>query len=558
MNTAYQSADVLIRYHEAEEMFIALSCFVIAWRAHKTPDLFSDREKGERSRLFASGFLLLGISSLIHLLIHVLDLDTNLLYQSLIGYCFSLLVIIASLSAEKIAGKKYQYLPYGYLLLLIFLHPAVSRDFPVFLEFRPLAWISVSFLAGVVCVLYCTVFYIARQPRLLAVIAGFFLICLSSSFLFFPAAIGSPVWLAGHALRPFGFLLVCLGLTSGALQIPGGSILYRALTAFSLLAGLPLLIFGTLIFYENISPINILDQQWILFLLLGVTLATALFFGLGIIIRLIRPILVLKDRVEHIVDEGLQKRIELDHNDEIGELAESFNQMMARLYNAIDEQERMCRLAATGELAATLAHEIKNPLNAIGGAASYIGKNYEGELIQEFIKIITDEVKRINQLTLTLLNFAKPLVPSPMPTDVNELVQETLFLMEQEAKECEIALETKLARNLPKALCDRNQIRQILLNLLINAFEAAKENGRVSVETMQEKGWVHILVRDNGQGIAKEFIRDIFNPFFTTKTRGTGLGLAISKKIAREHGGDLKVDSSDNGSVFTIILQGVP
>jgi len=108
------------------------------------------------------------------------------------------------------------------------------------------------------------------------------------------------------------------------------------------------------------------------------------------------------------------------------------------------------------------------------------------------------------------------------------------------------------------ALCDRNQIRQILLNLLLNAFEAVqKENGQVTVETRKDKDEVRILVMDNGQGIAKELVREIFNPFFTTKTRGTGLGLAISKKIAREHGGDLTVETSPRGSIFTLILQGV-
>ncbi|MEJ2688946.1 MAG: ATP-binding protein [Deltaproteobacteria bacterium] len=555
MKTAYECAGILICYHELEELFIVLLCFIIALRTYKDHSLFSDNEKIERSRLFASGFLLLGVSSLIHLLIHVLNLNTNLLYQSLLGYCFSFLIIIASLSAETVHNK--EWLPLAYFPLFLLLSPAINKDFPLFVQFRPVAWISVSYLAGVVCVLYCTVYYAVRNRRLLSVITGFFLICLSSSLLFFPAAIGSPVWLAGHALRPIGFLLVFFGIAFGEINILGGSILYRALTAFSLLAGLPLLIFGTLVFYENMSPINILDQQWILFLLLGVTLASALLFGLGMIIRLIRPILDLKEGVEHIVDAGLQKRIQVGSNDEIGELAESFNRMMGRLCNAIDEQERMCRLAATGELAATLAHEIKNPLNAIGGAASYIGRNYRGELIKEFIKIITDEVKRINQLTLTLLNFAKPLVPAPMPTDINKLVRETLFLMEQEANENSIAITSQFSEDLPPAFCDRNQIRQILLNLMINAFDAVQElNGAVTVETRKKDKAIHVLVRDNGKGIAKEMIREIFNPFFTTKTRGTGLGLAISKKIAKEHGGDLRVQSSSRGTVFTLILQG--
>lgn len=556
MKTAYECAGILICYHELEELLIVLLCFLIALRTHKDHSLFSDNEKIGRSRLLASGFLLLGISSLIHLLIHVLDLNTNLLYQSLLGYCFSFLVIITSLSAERVRNK--EWLPLGYFPLFLLLSPAINKDFPLFAVFRPVAWISVSYLAGVVCVLYCTVYYTTRNRRLLWVITGFSLICLSSSLLFFPAAIGSLVWLAGHVLRPIGFLLVFFGIAFGEINILGGSILYRTLTAFSLLAGLPLLIFGTLVFYEHMSSVNILDQQWILFLLLGVTLASALFFGFGMVIRLIRPILELKEGVEHIIGKGLQKRIQVGSNDEIGELAESFNRMMGRLCNAIDEQERMCRLAATGELAATLAHEIKNPLNAIVGAASYIGRNYQGELIEEFIKIITDEAKRINQLTLNLLNFAKPQL-TLKPTDINKLVRETLSLLEQEAIGSHIAIDMRLNEDLPSAFCDRNQVRQILLNLMLNAFEAIQEKeGAVSVQTRKKDEEIHVLVRDNGKGINKEMIREIFNPFFTTKTHGTGLGLAISKRIAEEHGGDLQVCSTSRGTIFTLILQELP
>ncbi len=95
--------------------------------------------------------------------------------------------------------------------------------------------------------------------------------------------------------------------------------------------------------------------------------------------------------------------------------------MLNRLDNALEEQERMCRLAATGELAATLAHEIKNPLNAIGGAAVYIGKNTKGSLVQEFVAIITSEVSRINKLTSTLLSFSKTAESNPQPSDLNKL-----------------------------------------------------------------------------------------------------------------------------------------
>ena len=214
-------------------------------------------------------------------------------------------------------------------------------------------------------------------------------------------------------------------------------------------------------------------------------------------------------------------------------------------------------MAATGELAATLAHEIKNPLNAIGGAASYIGKNYSGQLIEEFIRIISEEVKRINTLTTALLGFAKPLPVDLRPCDVNRLVEDTFALLDKEAQEQQIRLSATLAGELAPVTCDYNQIKQVLINLLVNAFDAIPGDGEVAVATARMGDRVRISVRDTGTGIDPDHLKSIFHPFFTTKTRGTGLGLAISKKIAREHGGDLVVESTQGqGSTFTLWLQG--
>lgn len=215
----------------------------------------------------------------------------------------------------------------------------------------------------------------------------------------------------------------------------------------------------------------------------------------------------------------------------------------------------MCRLAATGELAATLAHEIKNPLNAIGGAATYIGKNTKGSLAQEFVSVITSEVSRINKLTTTLLSFSKTATPNFEPTDLNKLAQEALSLLSKESPDMKVTLQEDLAADLPLVDCDYNQIKQVIINLLINSLDAVDENGLIKVRTWHKKNKIFLAVEDTGQGISPEIIQNIFNPFFTTKTRGTGLGLAISKKIAREHGGDLTVESTrGEGSTFTLVL----
>ncbi len=118
-----------------------------------------------------------------------------------------------------------------------------------------------------------------------------------------------------------------------------------------------------------------------------------------------------------------------------------------------------------------------------------------------------------------------------------------------------MALNEDLDADLPLVNCDYNQIKQVLINLLINALDAVDEHGAITVRTVHKKNKTYLSVEDNGTGILPEIIGNIFNPFFTTKTRGTGLGLAISKKIARQHGGDLNVESTPGkGSTFTLVL----
>ncbi len=549
--------NLLLTYHIVEELLIFLLCFIITTRAYKTsqsPIRAADPEISSRLFLVSGAFAILGISSLIHASIHALDLSINLLYQTLVGYCLGLLILILAISAERTSNKK--MVPLLYFPLVILFLPTIHEKFPLFNTFRPLVWVSVAYLSGVVCMLYIATFYHTKLKRFLYSAGGHILICISAIFLFFPAPIGSSMWLYGHIFRPIGFGILFFSMSQEEMTRMGGSILYRALTAFSLLAAIPLLIFGTVIFYDNIAPINILGQRLLIFLLLLATLASALVFGLGLIIRLIRPVLQLKESVAHLGDQGLDHKIEVTTHDEIGELSNAYNDMIWRLGNAIEEQERYCRLAATGELAATLAHEIRNPLNAIDGAATYIGKNFQGSLITEFVKIISDEVGRINKLTTALLSFSKPIQHEPEPQDINIMVAETVRLLEQEAKEQNITIVADLSANLPLLSFDYNQLKQVLINLLINAFDATEEGGKIVVHTKPATGMIHLAVQDFGKGIAPENIKKIFNPFFTTKTRGTGLGLAISKRIAQEHNGDLIVESiPGQGTIFTLMLR---
>jgi len=160
-------------------------------------------------------------------------------------------------------------------------------------------------------------------------------------------------------------------------------------------------------------------------------------------------------------------------------------------------------------------------------------------------------------LTTTLLGFAKPMAQEMAPNDFNEIVRSTISLLSEEAKTNEITLTTALDDNLPPVTCDLNQIKQILINLIINGFDAIGSRGEICVSTGMQQDNIFLAVEDNGPGVSPDKAGYVFNPFYTTKTRGTGLGLAISKKIAREHQGDLVLESDEGlGCKFTLILQG--
>ncbi len=543
-----------LSYHIAEEYIIAVICVLIALRAYRTAvSALYSMEIRSRLHLIGSGFSLLAINSAFHASIHAFRWSQNLLYQTLLGYCLGLLIIIIAISSEKPWNKK--LLPLLYLPLLVIIHPDIYTIFPIFGQFRPLMWVIISYLSGVICMLYIAVYYRTEARKYLLSSLGHGLICGSAILLFFPSGIGSNPWIYGHLFRPLGFIILFFSMKQEDLTILKGSILYRTLTAFGLLASVPLFVYGTVMIYENITPINIMGRSMIVFTLLLVTLASALFFGLGLIINLLRPILQLKDSVSRLVDRDLDEKLDLSSNDEIGELSEAYNDMVVRLRHSISEKDRLSRLAATGELSATLAHEIKNPLHAIDVAATYLRNNYKGKLINEFIKIIQVESSRINKLTTSLLNFAKPVKAELTLRDINKLVAEMVSLLREESAERNIHIELKQELDTPVFSFDYNQIKQVLLNLLINAFDAVEGEGHITIETSSLNGNILLSVEDNGKGISEDDMENIFNPFYTTKTRGTGLGLAVSRKIAKEHGGDLIIDSSpEKGCRFTLIL----
>lgn len=249
--------------------------------------------------------------------------------------------------------------------------------------------------------------------------------------------------------------------------------------------------------------------------------------------------------------------------DEVYELVEVFNQMLKDLRHNLQELEkanveraRMERLSALGEMATIVAHETKNPLNAIKLAASYLKNNFQGELLTEFLGIIEEETDRLNEISSNFLGFSKPAPINLRPCHVNAIVETTVDLIRREATDRNIEIVVLKDENLPVLMCDFSKIKQALLNLLINAMDASAAGNTISVFTETSGPDVRIIVQDRGRGMSAEEAEKVFKPFYSTKTRGTGLGLAIVDRIVKEHGGEIRLESAPGtGAKFSIMLK---
>jgi len=288
-----------------------------------------------------------------------------------------------------------------------------------------------------------------------------------------------------------------------------------------------------------------------------------------------RPIQHLVSTMKQAEEGNLDARVEIRQRDELGRLGRSFNSMIARLDETSREVERLHReqmmraerLASIGEMAAGVAHEIKNPLAGLAGAAQVLAQGFEPDdprhgVAREMLRLID----RLDKTIRDLLSFARESVPNWQRTNPNDVAEESLFFVAREEEGAGQRVELDLDPDMPEIELDPQQIQQVLLNLIINAEHAAGENGRIVVRTRRTptvpeaeggpgEGFVEIAVEDNGPGIPEDKLQEIFKPFYTTKNQGTGLGLPISRKIVEAHGGLLDVRSRlGSGSVFYVWL----
>ena len=307
------------------------------------------------------------------------------------------------------------------------------------------------------------------------------------------------------------------------------------------------------------------------------TSLVSLFIGIGVALILSRfvtgPIKKFSRSMETVASGNFEQEVSIDTADEFGLLARSFNEMAVSLkknklelkktYQRLIQKEKM---AALGELTARIAHEIKNPLGIIKGTAQILVDEKENADIKlEVAGFIIDEVNRLDTKVRDLLNHSRLQSPVLQKNDINDILEDTLHIWEyQKHKGGNITICKNYDRTLPPLTLDREQIRQVILNLLINSSEAMPNGGKITVATGYdpqkevhhnpgEQRDVLITFEDTGIGIHANDLGRIFDPFFTTKKDGTGLGLATVSRIVENHKGKISVESNINAGTRFIL-----
>ncbi|UCF96329.1 MAG: hypothetical protein JSV89_14260 [Spirochaetaceae bacterium] len=304
-------------------------------------------------------------------------------------------------------------------------------------------------------------------------------------------------------------------------------------------------------------------SQNLLFLMIGIGVLLAFVIYVFLARNINTSLVKILSGMDGLNIDKFDTRIELTSKDEFGLISESFNRLVRKLslYNKRiqklqDDMIKSAKLATAGQLAAGLAHEIRNPLSSIKMMAQILRDRYleraEGE--SEILTILA-ESERLNDLIKDMLEFARP---SPMRFgrhNAGEIVEEILNLFRYNTEHQCIKVITRLDSSIPPLFLDREKLRLAVMNLVLNAIQAMPQGGTLEVTTQQHRnGGIALNFCNDGQKIAPENLGMIFEPFFTTKKEGTGLGLAIVKMIVERHFGTVEVNSSDRRTCFSIIV----
>ena len=327
---------------------------------------------------------------------------------------------------------------------------------------------------------------------------------------------------------------------------------------FVLLAGLLLFVVATVSFRDPERHAVLIVAGAGAVIICGVSIGALAYF-------IQRPMVELQEKIAQVSEGNLDVAVSFSRrNDEIGDLGRNFNRMMQQLRESRAEIESLHRtqmsraehLATLGELAAGLAHEIRNPLAGIAGVIEIIGRDLPATSpAKAVVKDARQEITQNNRILTDLLETARPHPPQICLSNLNTTVEHAVMLARQQVLSKPIKIELRQAPDLPDVEHDSDQIHQVLLNLLLNAVQSIEGSGVVQVELGSRDHSATVSVTDTGRGIPPQNLSNIFRPFYTTKGNGTGLGLSLARRIVEEHHGRIEVTSKlGKGSKFEVLL----
>ena len=294
----------------------------------------------------------------------------------------------------------------------------------------------------------------------------------------------------------------------------------------------------------------------------ALAVAIALVFAILWARSLSRPLSNLAAEAQKVAS-GEARPVPIKGSGEVADLTRAFDRMLDDLGATRRRLAATTRVAAWREVARRVAHEVKNPLAPIRAAVETLRRLRAREdpafdgYFDEATRTVLDEVKRISDIVTEFTRFARLPPPKPQQLDLVAVATDVVKLHEPAATASGIALRLDASKGLPKTMADRDQIVQVLTNLVQNAIDALRERGKGEVRVIVEpsgKDRIAVAVRDDGPGVAAEMVPRLFEPYATSKEHGTGLGLAIAQRIAIEHGGELAYVARPRGAEFRMVL----
>jgi len=306
--------------------------------------------------------------------------------------------------------------------------------------------------------------------------------------------------------------------------------------------------------YSSIARMKMNAVLWIALSILG-----SVFIAFYLAKSLSRPILELIAGAERLGEGDFSSEVKVNTRDEISTLANTFNFMVKKLKEFQEQLVLREKLAAVGQMASVVGHEIRNPLGVINNAIYYIRTKLEvssgrqlDPKIQKHIGIIEKEIVASNKIVNDLLGFSRTRPPMAQPSDLDKIIEDSLSAVSIPET---VKVEIDLSLELPPALVNPDEIRQVFINLINNAWQAMPEGGTLKILTYIEEEMARVEITDTGCGISPENMKKLFTPFFSTKTKGTGLGLAAIQRILERHKGKIKVRSRvGQGTTFIVSL----